>query len=290
MNTYNKLNKILFALAACTSFFTQGSKVMAMQRLIPTRAAATTSLKTMMRKLSIGHNPSPETLSIFAKQHLVYTPQLMRGIAFDEEDFAKLKILKPEDFNQKTLAAFIQEALQDPKIRERSERFGGYINDLSKMPAMDIRFVSKKMGYGAFAIRAIPAGSFVGEYTGAVHSLPSTRPSGGKWYDDSYTTEYPLLERIDAHLCGNETRYMNHSTKEANLELLMLIGNDGIPHLCLFAIRDIQDGEQLLWNYGSDYWTVPYKNILKMLASIAFIHWMTKETPTQQKPKENDDE
>ncbi|KAI6652683.1 Histone-lysine N-methyltransferase SETMAR [Oopsacas minuta] len=58
---------------------------------------------------------------------------------------------------------------------------------------------------------------------------------------------------IDATLKGNESRFINHSCKP-NLTIMPVRVNSILPHLCMFALKDIPIGEELTYDYagGSD--------------------------------------
>lgn len=56
---------------------------------------------------------------------------------------------------------------------------------------------------------------------------------------------------IDATRVGNVGRFINHSCDAGNLSTV-LVRNSGalLPHVCLFASRDIHAGEELSFSYG----------------------------------------
>lgn len=60
----------------------------------------------------------------------------------------------------------------------------------------------------------------------------------------------PIFGSVDAtketHRLG---RLINHSSKNGNCHT-KLHDIDGTPHLIMLASRDIQDGEELLYDYG----------------------------------------
>lgn len=60
---------------------------------------------------------------------------------------------------------------------------------------------------------------------------------------------------IDPAKSGNAARFANHSIKWANTELVVVAENiDGklYLHPLLVALRDIKQGEEILWNYGKN--------------------------------------
>lgn len=61
-----------------------------------------------------------------------------------------------------------------------------------------------------------------------------------------------LRVNIDATRIGNVARFINHSCDGGNL-LSILVRNTGslLPRLCFFAKRDIVEGEELTFSYGT---------------------------------------
>lgn len=52
---------------------------------------------------------------------------------------------------------------------------------------------------------------------------------------------------IDAHVCGNDARFINHSC-EPNCELQKWFVN-GLPVMAIFSTEDIQAGAEITYNY-----------------------------------------
>lgn len=122
----------------------------------------------------------------------------------------------------------------------------------ARLAPMSVAKVSELVGYGVFADRAIRRQDVIGEYTGVLRKnragdennryLAGTRPYGP--VDDFV---------IDGQDEGNLTRFINHSFKTPNVRSEHVF-YDQRWHRVLRADRDIRPGEQLLWNYGLDYW------------------------------------
>ncbi|HMQ11518.1 MAG TPA: SET domain-containing protein-lysine N-methyltransferase [Oligoflexia bacterium] len=97
-------------------------------------------------------------------------------------------------------------------------------------------------GKGMFATERIEAGTIIGRYTGELEGLVD---------DESYLMKnYGSI--INAKKVGNHTRYINHSPTEANLELYYA-NDEGIVEPFLMTIKDIDPGQELLFNYGTEY-------------------------------------
>jgi uncharacterized protein len=101
-------------------------------------------------------------------------------------------------------------------------------------------------GQGAFAVRAIPQGTRVVEYTG---ERISPEEADARYDDDALEHSHTFLFTvtrniiIDAARDGNEARFINHSC-DPNCEAV-------IEHKRVFieAIRDIAPGEELTYDY-----------------------------------------
>ena len=106
---------------------------------------------------------------------------------------------------------------------------------------------SRIHGRGAFALRRIPRGTRIIEYTGdrVSHAVADAR------YDDAsmerHHTSLMIVNRrwvIDAAVGGNEARYINHSC-EPNCEIAISRGRVFID-----AIEDIRQGRELCYDYA----------------------------------------
>jgi hypothetical protein len=120
-------------------------------------------------------------------------------------------------------------------------------------PNVSIRWVSEKVGYGAFAEEVIEPDTFVGEYTGVV------RENVRVYFQplNNYCYEYPVPDDIGRSFVidatkGNFTRFINHS-KKPNLKPVYAF-LDGFYHLILISLCKIEKGEQLSYEYGARYW------------------------------------
>lgn len=130
-----------------------------------------------------------------------------------------------------------------------------YQKQLEKGSVADvtIKWIDPQIGYGVFCNHELPRGTYVGEYTGVVRQLKRLKPD-----HNAYCFHYPTrfwswnYFMIDALREGNEMRFINHS-EQPNLEPKCLVDR-GLLHLVFFTSQDIARGEQLTFNYGSDYW------------------------------------
>lgn len=107
--------------------------------------------------------------------------------------------------------------------------------------------ISDSVGHGAFALEDIAQGEMLGEYTG----LARAHKNGD--HANAYLFNYLKNAVIDASKRGNFSRFVNHSTFECNVRYMRILVDD-ILHVILVARRKIEKDEQILLDYGLDYW------------------------------------
>jgi SET domain-containing protein len=107
--------------------------------------------------------------------------------------------------------------------------------------------VNDEVGFGVFAGEELQPGQFLGEYTGLAR----------KWCSADFVNRYVFcyIENsvIDASKRGNICRFINHSESKANARH-MEIQSGGVKHIILLANTHIARDEQILFDYGPDYW------------------------------------
>lgn len=155
----------------------------------------------------------------------------------------------PNDFLRqcKSYAAVAKEI--EPQQSAALKRF---LDDPLPIPAR-IREVSPAVGHGLFANRELQPGEIIGEYTGQLSDDWKLLRDGGEF--NPYLLRYPFETRyaIDARRHGNETRFINHSSKNANAGRRHVF-HGGIIQVVFVVERKIAKGEQILIDYGPDYW------------------------------------
>lgn len=123
----------------------------------------------------------------------------------------------------------------------------------AKQIAVSVRWIDDQLGYGLFTEREIPPLSYVGEFTGLVRRLYRRNPN-----PNAYCFHYPTrfwswdYTVIDASLYGNETRFINHSSKP-NLQPMCACDRN-LLHILFFSKDAIAAGTQLTYDYGQDFW------------------------------------
>lgn len=119
------------------------------------------------------------------------------------------------------------------------------------MPKFYIDWIDETLGYGLFADELITHGTLIGSYFGEV------RRAAFWLAQNDHSIFYPsatfISYAVDGQAQGNEMRFINHSA-QGNLTST-IIPDRGLLSFTFLANRDILQGEQLLWNYGKDFWS-----------------------------------
>lgn len=120
-------------------------------------------------------------------------------------------------------------------------------------PKVSIQYINDKVKFGVFAEKKIPPCAFVGEYTGIIQERRK-KELQGKVYCARYTV-WEMGRRqfiIDAEKKGNFTRFINHSATP-NLALQSVYWR-GMPRMIFVALKEIEKGSQLTFDYGTFFW------------------------------------
>ena len=134
---------------------------------------------------------------------------------------------------------------------------------------VEVRLAGDK-GLGAFAQRDLPAGAYLGRYTGRLYSADGALAAlnNGDTSGNYFATlqnapgDGPLVIDAEDYEISGWPRFINHSLRRQNcrnteLGLPLVDGVDVRIPLGLYVqtIRDIKAGEELLVDYGPEYWT-----------------------------------
>lgn len=114
-------------------------------------------------------------------------------------------------------------------------------------------------GWGVKTLMPIKQGSYVTKYTGEVITrveaekrANSRGPKSTYMFDLDYNTDKnDCVYSIDATMFGNISHFINHSC-DANLAIYAVwidCYDTNLPTLALFASRDIDVGEEIMFNY-----------------------------------------
>lgn len=120
---------------------------------------------------------------------------------------------------------------------------------------------TESKGYALKTTKAIKKGQFICEYAGevigtgeALHRIESNKRDKSMNYVLAVSEH--LIDRIiktciDPKFFGNIGRYCNHSC-ESNSGLVPVRIEGIVPRICLFASRDINQGEEITFNYAGE--------------------------------------
>ena len=124
--------------------------------------------------------------------------------------------------------------------------------DRAHVAPVRVTEVDALVGHGVFATAAIRARDVIGEYTGI---LRTSRPEDWTNHYLAQTPPYGDITDliIDGRAAGNVTRFINHGGRSANVSN-QFVFHARRWHRVLRADRDIRPGEQILWDYGPEYW------------------------------------
>ena len=116
-----------------------------------------------------------------------------------------------------------------------------------------LRKKNEKIGLGIFSLQNISEETFLGQYSGIVKKRKRFLIK-----NSDYLLRYSIENVddkeyvIDAKEYGNFSRFINHS-QNPNVEIRTIV-LDNIIYKTLFSIKKIKEKEELLLDYGSQYW------------------------------------
>ncbi|XP_029943204.1 uncharacterized protein LOC115385360 isoform X2 [Salarias fasciatus] len=133
-----------------------------------------------------------------------------------------------------------------------------YIQLQADKPGLREAFVNSHKGRGVFASKPFSKGDFIVEYRGKLLSQDSlsvietySETQAAYLFDFQWNGKMWCLDAsLEDHSLG---RLVNDEHKNPNCKM-RTVQVDGIPHLCLFANRDIVPGEELAYDYGDSDW------------------------------------
>ena len=114
---------------------------------------------------------------------------------------------------------------------------------------------SDRKGRGLYALRSIEAGTLVGRYEGPVMSASA-------YLADESSSGMYAMEMANGDVIDGEdekrssfVRFINHSKRKANCQSQDVFDEDDpFGAVYIETIRDIECDEELLFDYGADYW------------------------------------
>ena len=131
---------------------------------------------------------------------------------------------------------------------------------------LEVFMTTDGRGWGVRCWHQLLAGDYVSEYVGEI----LTSDEADLRENDEYFFDLqvvPVAERgatgaisqgkseflIDGRLRGNLTRFINHSCAPNLVVQCVFVGNQKLPRICLFAVKDIQPGTELTYDYAQEH-------------------------------------
>ncbi|CAF1703311.1 unnamed protein product [Brassica oleracea var. botrytis] len=135
---------------------------------------------------------------------------------------------------------------------------------------LQVYFTSEGKGWGVRPLQDLPKGTFVYEYIGEILTntelyernlrLSSERHTYPVTLDADWGSEKDLKDEealcLDATICGNVARFVNHRCGDANLidiPVQIETPDRHYYHIAFFTIRDVKAMEELTWDYMIDF-------------------------------------
>jgi hypothetical protein len=119
-------------------------------------------------------------------------------------------------------------------------------------PDVVVRWIDDSIGWGAFAARNFRKMEYITEYSGKVRRRERRDKKNAYCFEYIIASQCATPYTIDAQDQGGVGRFINHSSQPNLLSTLATV--DSVEHVILITDRAIGKGEQLVFDYGPDYW------------------------------------
>ncbi|XP_069819460.1 uncharacterized protein [Dendropsophus ebraccatus] len=134
-----------------------------------------------------------------------------------------------------------------------------HISTSTDKEGLTAKYINPYKGRGVFASTPIEKGDFVVEFRGELIDVAESQRRHRIYQEAQKVFMYEFqsagkLWCIDAvQEDGSLGRLVNDEHRNPNCKIKRIMV-DGKPHLCLFAIRDVNPGEEITYNYGGSSW------------------------------------
>ncbi|XP_016309115.1 uncharacterized protein LOC107663407 isoform X2 [Sinocyclocheilus anshuiensis] len=131
------------------------------------------------------------------------------------------------------------------------------VSKTDKTFKLEVKYINAVKGHGLFAKGSICKGEFVVEYRGNIINDAELQSRRKRYHTSSAAFMFEFKWRgktwsIDASReDGSFGRIVNDDHKHPNCEMKKIDVNGKI-HLCLFALNDIKEGEEITYDYGGE--------------------------------------
>ncbi|XP_032408366.1 histone-lysine N-methyltransferase mes-4-like isoform X1 [Xiphophorus hellerii] len=140
-----------------------------------------------------------------------------------------------------------------------------YIDTKTDKVGLDITYINAFKGRGIFATTSFQKGDFLCEYRGELISKEECERRQRVYHDNLkvFLFEFYFNGKLWCVDAAKEDcslgRLINDDNISPNAKMKYLTVQQK-PHLCLFATRDINQGEEITYNYGDSDWPWRLKN------------------------------
>lgn len=196
-----------------------------------------------------------KTRKLFAALGLKHTNNLVMEESEVDLMFADKQITQ-KCINDELRSTITSKRLSAQKLKEIRD----VIQSQPIRKDLQIKFINENMGYGVFATQAMPVNTVIGVYSGQIKTIEEVNqdyafpflginPSSISSEDED---EQEKTFWVDASVCGNATRFINHA-EDQNCSTLNILDANNIPQVVFFTRDPIKKGEEITINYGSVY-------------------------------------
>ncbi|XP_067234422.1 uncharacterized protein [Chanodichthys erythropterus] len=144
-----------------------------------------------------------------------------------------------------------------PRISPLKDAMHHVVSKTDKTFKLDVKYINAEKGRGVFAKSSFCKGDFVVEYRGDMINDAELQRRRKRYHASCAAFMFDFKWRgktwcIDASReDGSFGRIVNDDHKHPNCKMKKIDVN-GKPHLCLFALNDIKEGEEITYDYGGE--------------------------------------
>ncbi|XP_078790071.1 uncharacterized protein LOC105358446 isoform X3 [Oryzias latipes] len=144
-----------------------------------------------------------------------------------------------------------------PRISPQKDAMHHVITKTDKTGKLEVKFINAVKGRGVFATHPFNKGDFIVEYRGDMINEKECERRKRVYHHSCATFMFAFRWKekiwcIDASReDGSLGRFVNDEHRCPNSKMKKIDVN-GVPHLCLFALHNIQEGEEITYDYGGN--------------------------------------
>ncbi|KAL0967026.1 hypothetical protein UPYG_G00303640 [Umbra pygmaea] len=138
-----------------------------------------------------------------------------------------------------------------PRISPLKDAMHHVVSKTDKTFKLDVKYINAVKGRGLFAKGTFCKGDFVVEYRGDLIKDAELQRRRKRYHASCavYMFDFKCIDASRED--GSFGRIVNDDHKHPNCKMKKIDIN-GKPHLCLFALDDIKEGEEIAYDYGGE--------------------------------------